>query len=390
MKKILLTTIFLLIAIPVYGQVGFGITEDDINSLSDTDKGLLQNALQLLQQSGNTSDQGTQNGGLPAGIQEQISVDINPEIPDPGEVFVISIESFSSNLSAANIIWQVDGVTVLNGQGIKQVQLTAPAAGKRMVVKYIIQKIGGGTISDTLSFNPAEVDIIYEAQTYTPPFYKGRSIFTSESVINFVAIPNFIDSSGRKLDEDGLIFTWKIDYQPVLQVSGPGKNTFPFQSSLIQRPMIIGVEVESPTTNLLAETEILIELSDPQILLYENNPLLGTVFEQAVSGNFMLDRQEIDFKAVPYFFSVNHPGDFDLGYEWFINGSKIQVGPTQNTLTFRNVGDLQGKSDINLQINHLGKLLQGSATGFSLDFGKINSGGNVGSRTSTQNENFSF
>ena len=50
-----------------------------------------------------------------------------------------------------------------------------------------------------------------QARRYTPPFYKGKKIFTSESVIKFIAIPNFVTSNNKKIPASDLVYTWKIN-----------------------------------------------------------------------------------------------------------------------------------------------------------------------------------
>ena len=59
------------------------------------------------------------NSSLPIGVAEQISIDILPKIPNPGDSVSISVQSYSTNFNAADFVWTINGVTEAAGKGIR-------------------------------------------------------------------------------------------------------------------------------------------------------------------------------------------------------------------------------------------------------------------------------
>lgn len=308
------------------------------------------------------------NTGLPNGINEQISKTMTPEVPQPGELVNLSISIFSTNADKAVISWYVDGSLKESGQGLKKYTVRAPQAGKVMTVRVTLAKENGGTISETFTIAPAEVNILYEAKTYTPPFYKGAPLFTNESTIRFVAEPVFITSNGTRLDPKGLVYNWYKDGDLLSNFSGSGKQVFEYTGGVIQRDMVISVKVSAVRSPLQSKSSVLIQEYLPQIVLYEKNPLYGTLFEQAVSGTFSLDRTEVEFKAVPYYFSTKSDTDVSLAYSWFMNNQNIGVSRQKNIMTFRNTENVKGTAQVNVEIKDVSKMFQISRSGVKLDF----------------------
>lgn len=313
------------------------------------------------------------NTGLPTGVQEQITVEQIPRIPIPNQPVSIRVTSFLTNLNAAQITWTQDGNQLNSGRGVVSNTVTAPASGQSSVVRITITKEGGGTITQTISLNPADVDLIYEAYTYSHPFYKGKNIFSSESSVMFVAIPSFVGSQGQRIPDNELIYTWKINNAVQQNISGYGKNTFITKGALIERLSRITVDVSAPNSNLVATKTIQLKSQMPELVLYENNPLLGVVYEKAVQGSFLLERPQVDFEGVPYFFSAQTKDDFALRYKWSINGVPVQTkSQDENYMVLRNQKNEDGRAIIRAQLQHVDNLLQTNSVQIELNFKKIN------------------
>jgi len=312
------------------------------------------------------------NTGLPNGVEEQITITQIPKIPQPGEQVSVRITGYTTDLNKALISWSINGRLVTSSTGATTFAFTAPASGERSTLVITIKKEGGGTISKTLVINPADVDLIYEAQTYAPPFYKGKREFTSESVIKYIAIPNFRSSNGVKIADSSLVYTWKINNTVQQGVSGYGRNTFLVKGSLIERPSTVTVEVSAINSTLKASQSISVRSTSPEIVIYENNPLLGIVYEKAIRGTFILDRPQVDFEAVPYFFSTDNINSSDIAYDWSINGLKItSKSPKENYLVLRNEKNEEGRANIAVSIDHVSNILQTTRSTLQLDFNKV-------------------
>jgi hypothetical protein len=310
--------------------------------------------------------------GLPIGIEEQVSVEQIPKIPKPNEFVSIRVTSYLTDLNKAKITWTQDGKVLLSQTGAVTNQIQAPESGKTSTLTITIQKENGGIITKKITLSPADVDLLYEAQTYTHPFFKGKRLFTSEAPITFIAVPNFV-IGGKKVAAENLVYTWKINGTVEQSISGYGKNTFSMQGSLIERPLQITVEVSALNSTLTASQQVVVRSTQPEILLYENNPLLGVIYEQAVIGDFLLERNQIDFEAVPYFFSALTKNDNDLIYDWAINGVKVtSKAPNENYLLLQNNDNEEGRALISATVRHAQKILQTTKTNLNLDFKKVN------------------
>lgn len=312
----------------------------------------------------NTTDPVT---NLPLGVEEQISTEVSPKTPAPGEQVKISVESFSTDLDKANFNWTQDGSTIQKGKGIKSIFITAPNNGNSTTIRVSIEKEGGGTISETFTIAPAEVDIIWEARTYTPPYYKGKSLFTSEADVRLIAMPNFI-RSGSLVDPSTLDYKWSINGSVIESLSGYGKRVVELKGNLIQREVVIKVEVTANNSNLKAVGTTKLDDVQPEVILYENNPLLGVVFEKAVNGKFVLDRPEIELQAIPYFFSTPQKENGFTNYSWRINGNLVEEGVANSFVRFRNESGEEGQSTISVDVEHFENILQAAKTNLNLKF----------------------
>jgi hypothetical protein len=321
------------------------------------------------------------NSGLPIGVTEQVEIEQIPRIPNPGDLVNLKIISYLTDLNKAQIIWTTEEGVISSGIGNTSISIIAPPSGQSVTVQVRIIKNGGGEILQTISINPAGVDLIYEANTYTHPLYKGKKLFTSESTLRFIALPNFVDQLGNKIDDSNLIYTWKVN-DVVQNTSGFGKNIFVRQGTLIERPVIVSVEVSDLKSNFRASKRMQIRSQAPEIILYENNPLLGVVYEKAIQGEFLLERPQVDFEGVPYFFSVPNKEDTSLKWRWAINGFPQQTKlSTENFIVLKNAQNEDGRAIITAQVEHVNNILQTAKNRFDLNFKKVNN---------TNNEEFVF
>jgi hypothetical protein len=309
------------------------------------------------------------NTGLPQGISEDLNIIITPEIPDPREPISIFVESFSTNLQTSIVTWAEDGTIIKSDFNETTFQTIAPEVGQKKVITMTIEKSNGSIIEKIITFAPAEVDLVYEAETYTPPFYKGGALFTSQSNLNFVAVPRFISEQNTLISPQNLVYKWKIDNRNIQASSGVGKNKFTYEGVLIQRPTNISVEVTSLDGLFQAKDVVEISLQNPEVVVYENNPVHGIIFEKAIEGTFNMDREEISLTAQPFFFNSREVDGFLTQYYWYTNGvlgSESDLGE----VIFRADSEQKGVASIQVVANRASYILQNASTKFELDFSK--------------------
>ncbi|TAL48820.1 hypothetical protein EPN83_03455 [Patescibacteria group bacterium] len=307
------------------------------------------------------------NFGLQA---SQLSVTLIPETPGPNESVSIEAESFIVDLNAANISWTVNGKVERRGVGEKRLVITTGGLGGVTTVGIYVQPLNGLPFSDTVTIRPALVDLLWEARTYTPSFYRGKALYSQESDITVAALPHFVDSNSRTLPRENLIYQWSNNGTVLGGVSGYGRGSFTFTGSLFEKREVVAVEVQSTDGRFRAKKSITITPVSPRIVFYENHPLFGPLYNQAVGNEFALKNKEVSVLAVPYFFSAAERGDPQLEFQWSLNSNPAQSQDERDTITLRQEDEARGKSQISLSVQNISRLLQSDKKDFFVSFGQ--------------------
>lgn len=302
---------------------------------------------------------------LPDGFDEQISFELSPSTPEPNETATARITSFMTDLNKANISWYVNDALVESGLGLRSIDFTVGNPGSSTSIRVVIQKNEGGTLEKTYSIAPAEVALLYEALTHTPPFYKGKALASHQSLIKFIAVPNFVDSNGNKIPSSQIVFTWDINGTVDGKNSGAGIDTYIYEAPLISRPVKVTLRASAVNGNQEAREIKTFNLISPYVLFYGRNPLYGTVFERAIQGETELVGKEIQIAAVPYFFSIDNLEKIDIN--WSLNGAKL-ANEKANIISFRRTNSNPGIANVGIEINHLDNILQSAKNSFTIFF----------------------
>lgn len=321
---------------------------------------------------------------LPLGVIEQVSFTVLPSMPKPGDLVSLRVDSYSTNLNKAYVTWTKNGATFAEGTGVVAVSLVAPAAGKKMEIEMVAQKSEGGTIRKKLTIAPADLDLTYEAETYTPPFFQGRAEFTNSSRVRLVALPKFVDpDTGREIPADDLIYTWRIDGTVDQEISGYGRSFADITGKLVSRGLRVEVEVEAIESPLQARATLFVKDSQPDVAVYEDHPLYGVIFERAVDAErgYPVSANEISLLAVPYSMDIGSLDDPRARFSWLTNQGK---GPAASTVTFRPEPGSVGLADASVKINHE-NFAQYTSRSVSIMFGDTGAVPSVASTTPSGN-----
>jgi hypothetical protein len=297
------------------------------------------------------SSGGTGGGGVPAGIVEQVSTRMIPSVPKPGDLVSIRVDSYSTDLNKAYVTWTQDGAVASEGVGVVNFYFSAPEAGQRTVIEMAAAKQGGGTVRKTFTVSPADLDLTYEAKTYTPPFYDGRAEFTNSSLVRVVSLPNFVNpDTGEEISPENLVYTWRVDGTVDQSISGYGRSAADIRGELVSRGLEIEVEAEALDVDLEARAAILIKDTRPELAVYERHPLYGVVFEQALGESpYPVNEEEISLVAVPYSMDIASLSDPRVEWNWRTSQGK---GPGTPVVTFRPEPGAAGLADASIRINH--------------------------------------
>lgn len=298
--------------------------------------------------------------------EADVIVDMIPANPSPNQRVTISLDSYAANLDAANITWTVNGKNVLTGYGKKQFVTTTGKLGARTVVQITIEAVTG-TVVKTLEIIPSSVDMIWQTNTYTPPFFKGRPLYSPESNVTFIALPHII-RSGNEISSKNLIYKWSNNGTVMADRSGYGQDSLTMYASILPRPLDIQVEVSDPVSGATASGEVALSSQQPFVLIYKNDPLYGVQYEKALQGAFPLDGVELSVVAVPYYFSTDVKNGPSMIYDWKINGFPINDGVNGAYKVFRRVGDTSGTSNISVNVSQSSTIFQTAKNNFFINF----------------------
>ena len=294
-----------------------------------------------------------------------ISTSISPQTPGPLDNVTIRAESFGTDLNKATIRWSLNDRVIKEGIGLKTFSFQMGQAGTVSKIDLFITTDEGEAINRSFSFAPNDVDLVWQTNSYTPPWFNGKPLFSHQNIIKFIAIPHIIQD-GKEVPSSNLIYTWTRNDTVLGDFSGYGKNTYTMQGSIISRPLDMIVKVSTLDGNDIGFAETVVAPVDPIILFYEKSPLYGLLYQRFIGQDYYMTSPEVEISAVPIFFGVSNPTDSNLAYHWNINGSQLNnASPSQ---IFRAPENQKGYSNIYLSIENSAKELQSASSKFNLNF----------------------
>ena len=306
--------------------------------------------------------------GLPDGIKEQVSVNFSNSTPDPLEVVSVNVVSYTTNLNKADISWSINGAVKKREVGATKFTFQVGEAGSKTTLDIYMVKQDGSTISKKYEFMPSEVDLFYEAETITPETYPGKALFSNQSPVKIIAEPRLLDSNGKLISKENLVYNWKINDFARSDLSGYGKDFFRYSGSLITRPLKVSVTVSATNSKAVAQKTIILDPTETSVLIYEKNPVLGVMYEKAINSDFSLNREEVEFQIEELFFSK----DSLTKINWFLNGKKLSSSSNMKSVIFRNEDKTEGKANISVRTENTTRILQGGDSSFGLIFNPSN------------------
>lgn len=303
------------------------------------------------------------------GNSVELDVEMIPSIPGANQNVTVNLASYTTDINAATITWTINGKKISSGVGLKKFNFTTGNLGEETILQIKVVSREGETSDYTYNIKPVEVDLVWQAESLVPPFYKGKPLFSHQSKITFIAIPHVTDTKGAEVDPKKLIYKWSLNGSVVEWVSGYGKDSYSFTGSLISRPISVKVEVTSPNSNINGIANVQVRPVEPQIVFYERNPLYGIQYQKAFTGTVdMKDPKEITILGMPLYAGTNNPISPDLTYKWSVNGATINNAPNQNIQVFRKKDGQVGTAKISLSVENPQKILQFVDGYFNLKF----------------------
>lgn len=292
-----------------------------------------------------------------------IEVKSSPQFPGAYEEVELDLTSFSFDLDRSIISWAINGNLLDSGIGKKQFTFTTGALGSISTINVSVQTAIGQQFTKNVVIQPQSVDLLWDAFTYTPPFYKGKALPSSKSFTIVTALPELTTRSGVKLNPKNLVYTWEEGGFILGNLSGFGKQSVIIENATIPKlTKNVAVTISSFDNSIQVRKSINIKTYSPNIVLYKKHPLNGILYENALNKNVTLSEKELVIRSEPYFFSLDDVNSDKLRYRWRINGRDISVplNEQRNEMIFRQEGEESGTAEISLFVRNgnLKKILQ--------------------------------
>jgi hypothetical protein len=296
------------------------------------------------------------------GLFEGLTLIASPNYPEPYETFDVALNAPDEDYSGAIIKWYINGTEDLVARNQRTHTLTAGALGEKMTIRTTLEKQSGGVDEKTLVITPVKVDIIIEADTMVPSFYNGRALPSRGSKARATAIIH----TANKADRNNLTYRWELNGDVLESGAIRGLNTVDFEMPL-GFESYIDVTI-SNSGGVIGRKSLQIIPAEPEILFYEENPLLGIVpaafaREKVVLGN------QITVRAEPYYLDSFKTNPKYL-VEWSLNNRKTDNSGSfePNLITLRSDGTTS-QGNVFLRMADLSKLSTPTSNSFYLKFG---------------------
>ncbi len=296
-----------------------------------------------------------------------ILVDSTPEYPGPYQDVEISIDSYTTKLDSNVISWFVDGKLITKGTGIKSFTTKTGAIGTQKMVTVSVLASNGYVTQQKIILAPAAVDLIWQAQSYTPPFYKGKALIPHQGAVIVSAEPT-IYQGGKRIPSSQLIYKWKQEDTALPDQSGYGKSSVIIEPKLPLDAQKISVEVSTVDGKIKAGNFVRLTSQNPTVILYPEDALTGIRSQQALMVGHSIQKDS-RITAIPYFFSTPKRLNSSIQYNWSLNGQETNQHTPTITLGFGS--QPKGDASVQVEVKHATKIFQAADTQLPISFDKI-------------------
>lgn len=292
-----------------------------------------------------------------------------PAHPSPGQTVQLSVQSPMADLDRSLIAWSVDGKPLSEGPGVTSVAVVAGKLGSELSVRVVAQT-DQGVMTATAAIIPAEVDLLYDANSYVPPFYEGRALPSPSSQLRLQAVARVVHPDKGTVAPSDLIYTWMRNGATLTKQSGKGRATV-----VVPAPSLFGTDtitVEAATADGVAAggASLRVPSIEPVLVFYEDSPLFGIRYRNALRATDTFAGGELTIAAVPYFALATGPTDQRLEYAWQVNGSAVPPDTERPDEITVSTGGGGGVADITLQITNDADLSMETSGSLHLTFSR--------------------
>ncbi len=287
--------------------------------------------------------------------------------PVPGQTVTITARSYTIDINAAKVTWVVDGKVVRSATGATSLEVIAPILGKKMSIEVTAVNTDGTVIKNSFTLGSGFVDLVFETDGYTPPFFRGKLSPVYQNTIKIAAIAHVANSAGIEYDPSSLVYQWKKNGRVIEDQSGYGKQYVLIAGDVVPRPYDISVTVWPRDNSASAVAYASVQSGTPSIGFYVDDATYGPLFNRSITNTVYVGQQkEVTVFGVPFGFNaVDTP---ETEWNWGINNLKRDTLSSKKSVILRAPEGSSGTSQVRLNIGSTERILQGATSGFSVIF----------------------
>lgn len=294
------------------------------------------------------------------------SISSAPQYPQPGEQVRLTVSSLRVDVDFATITWYKNEEKVLSGVGTTAFTFTAENSQEPTIIRVVIASRDGIEVGASTTLQPAHIALVWEANTYTPPFYTGKPLQSPGSSVTIHAIPFIYTNNGATLSAENLLFEWASRKDNSVLVRGMGLDTVTLTNPDPFLDFDITLRVYDTQETLRTMRTLSIPTKRPEIVLYPKSALRGVDWNAPIGKQYAFSSELLEIVAEPFFYSANSRFDQALTYEWKIGSTKLN---TPGSIFLSPEGAGSGASRVSLKIQHntAWRQLADTSTVFSFD-----------------------
>lgn len=284
------------------------------------------------------------------GSESALALSISPEYPGPNTQVRMKLTSPLYDLENSTITWRANGTVIASDIGTTEASITTGGIGEPSNI-FVDVSSPQGDSSAAFTIVPSSVAILWEADTLTPPFYKGRALPTAGSTIRLLAVPALSDGASP-LPAGALTYEWRRNGKILGSLSGRGKSSISLPAPTLYGSDTISVVVSNSDHSISGQGSVVLSNTDPDLELYIDHPLFGTLYHRALGTATFIPESEMSFAAFPIFAPARSARSSNLSYEWNVNHTPVAAdAAAPNEITINSTNS-SGLALIDLTVSH--------------------------------------
>jgi len=299
-----------------------------------------------------------------------LRANVYPANPGINQKTSINLASYLINLDSCTFVWKEDGATSQEGIGQKSFSFTTGKLGQTISITTAINCPDKNPMEKNWLFQTNDVEFLIPANTYVAPFYKGNSRISSNSSVKIVAMPQVFNATSELIPATNLIYRWTKNGKEMPISSGYGKNALSVQASEIPGTTNYSVAITTLSGETKVTKDFQIRTENPQVIIYENKPLLGLQYQKGQNKIFNLAEKETTLTAEPFFFSNSDLVNNVITFNWSMNNKKINSSPDGRSITIRQTDGQTGEATIELGVTNTTNVFSTAKKILTINFGQ--------------------